>query len=114
MDQIKVQNNDLKKENDELREECRVRAAEKAEVDIKMLKTERQNISLLCEIKSNRKIYSDREKEIASDRELFKINLKKKSEEIQKIKTQYLSLQKKKLSDTKTLLEIFRYMFFLL
>ena len=108
MDQIKVQNTDLKKENDQLREECRVRALEREELDIKMLKTERQNISLLCEIKSIRKRSSDREKEIASDRELFKINLKKKSEEIQEIKTQYLSLQKQKLSDTKTLLEIFR------
>ena len=95
----------------DLQEKCRVQAEEKEKLDIKLLKTERQNISLLCEIKSIRKRSSDREKEIASDRENFEISLKKKSEEIEEIKKKYLALKKQKLSETKTLLEIFRYYF---
>ena len=81
----------------DLQEQCRVQAAEKEKLDIKVLKTERENIKLLCENKSSRK----REKEITSI-------LDKKSEEIQEIKTKCLTMKKKTISDTKIFLEIYR------
>ena len=85
----------------DLQEQCRVQAAEKEKLDIKVLKTERENIKLLCENKSSRKISSEREKEITSI-------LDKKSEEIQEIKTKCLTMKKKTISDTKIFLEIYR------
>ena len=87
---LKEKNALQEKENYELKEKIRVEAAEKEKLDIKILKTERRNIKLLCEIKATRKISSDREKEI------------------QKIKTKYLNLKKQQISDTKTFLEICR------
>ena len=91
----------LKKENDGLREECRVRVADKE-------KLERENIRLLCENKILKKISSNTEKEIASNRVKFENSLNKKSEEIQEMKRNYIDLKKQSLSDTKTLLEMYR------
>ena len=108
MDQVKVRNTNLERDNDELREECRVGVAEKKELNDKLLKNERENIKLLCEIKSLQKISSDAEKEIASNRANFEITLKKKSEEIQQMKRTCFDLKKQTLSDTKTLLEMYR------
>ena len=71
----------------ELKEALRVQAEEKEKLDIKILKTERRNIKLLCQMKSIKKKSSDREKEIASV-------LNKKFEEITR--------------DTKTFLEIYK------
>ena len=83
------------KEIYELREERRVGAALKE----KMLKTERQNIKLLCEIKALKKLSSEKEKEL----------LCRKSEELRQIQDKcYLDLKKQKLHDTKTFLKIYR------
>ena len=104
MEQIEI----LKKENDGLREECRVRVADEEKLKDKILNSERENIRLLCEIKSLRKICSNTEKEIASNRVKFENSLNKKSEEIQEMKRNYIDLKKQSLSDTKTLLEMYR------
>ena len=61
---LKEKNALQEKENYELKEKIRVEAAEKEKLDIKILKTERRNIKLLCKIKAIRKISSDRENEI--------------------------------------------------
>ena len=108
MDQVKVRNTNLLRDNDELREECRVGVAEKKELNDNLLKNERENIKLLCEIKSLQKMTSDAEKEIASNRANFEICLNKKSEEIQERKRQCLDIKKQTLSDTKSLLEMYR------
>ena len=108
IEQIEIQNAILKKENDGLREECRVRVADEEKLKDKILNSERENIRLLCEIKSLKKISSNTEKEIASNRVNFEISLDKKSEEIQEIKRNYIDLKKQSLSNTKTLLEMYR------
>ena len=108
LDQIKDQNANLKKENDELREECRARVADNENLKDKILQSERENIRVLCEIKSLKKISSDAEKEIVSNRANFEICLNKKSEEIQEMKRQCLDIKKQTLSDTKSLLEMYR------
>ena len=95
---LKERNAAQEKEIYELREDRRVGAAEREKLELQILKTERQNIKLLCEVKHLRKISSEREKEF----------LNKKSEEIQELKMKYLNLKKQKLSETKTFLEMYR------
>ena len=82
------------KEIYELREDRRVGAAEREKLELQILKTERQNIKLLCEVKSLRKISSEREKYF----------LNKTSETEMK----YLNLKKQNLSETKAFMDMYR------
>ena len=87
------------KEISELKEKLRVGVAEKKNNDFKWLRTERQNIKLLCEIKALKKLSSEKEKELLS----------RTSEELREMQDKYyLDLKRQKLYYTRTLLEIYR------
>ena len=87
------------KEISELKEKLRVGVAEKKNNDFNRLRTERQNIKLLCEIKALKKLSSEKEKELLS----------RTSEELREMQDKYyLDLKRQKLYYTKTLLEIYR------
>ena len=87
------------KEISELKEKLRVGVAEKKNNDFNRLRTERQNIKLLCEIKALKKLSSEKEKELLS----------RTSEELRQMQDKYyLDLKRQKLYYTKTLLEIYR------
>ena len=97
MASIKDQNTNLNTENEELREKCSLRLADKEKLDEKVMKTERHNIKLLCDLT-----------EITQDRDKCEKGLNEKTEEIQEMKKNFSNLTKKTLSDTKTLLEVYR------
>ena len=91
---LKERNAAQEREIYELREDRRVGAAEREKLELQILKTERQNIKLLCEVKSLRKISSEREKYF----------LNKTSETEMK----YLNLKKQNLSETKAFMDMYR------
>ena len=94
---LKERNAAQEKEILELREDRRVGAAEREKLELQILKTERQNIKLLCEVKSLRKMSSDREKDF----------LKQKSDS-QEIQIKYINLKKQKLSEAKAFMDMYR------
>ena len=97
MASIKDQNTNLNTENEELREKCSLRLADKEKLDDKVMKTERHNIKLLCDLKK-----------VTQDRDKFEKGLNERTEEIQEMKKNFSNLTKQNISHTKTLLEVYR------